>query len=212
MGHSNSSDGTCQYLAREAVGVFSSSELLEAAVDDLGISGFDRATVSVPATDETIRDRVGHIYRTVGEVEDNPSVPQAAFASQDSRIEGEAAAVGIPFYIGSCAGAGAAVAFGGGLVIAIGATIAGGAVGAGLGALVAAGMARRHSERVREQLAQGGMVLWVSVRDDKAERRAVEILKRNGAWDVHVHEIEREWTLKDRPLSEAQFDPFLCWP
>jgi hypothetical protein len=32
-----------------------------------------------------------------------------------------------------------------------------------------------------------------------------------GARDVHVHDLQREWTLKDRPLSEAQFDPFLRW-
>jgi hypothetical protein len=30
--------------------------------------------------------------------------------------------------------------------------------------------------------------------------------------DVHVHEFEREWTLKDRPLADVQFDPFLWWP
>jgi hypothetical protein len=56
------------------------------------------------------------------------------------------------------------------------------------------------------------MVLWVSPRDDKAERRALRILKEAGAGDVHVHEVEREWTLKERPLSEVQFDPFLWWP
>jgi hypothetical protein len=33
-----------------------------------------------------------------------------------------------------------------------------------------------------------------------------------GARDIHVHEFEREWTLKDRPLSDVQFDPFLWWP
>jgi hypothetical protein len=37
-------------------------------------------------------------------------------------------------------------------------------------------------------------------------------MTKAGARDIHVHDIEREWTLKDRPLSEAQFDPFLRWP
>jgi hypothetical protein len=55
-------------------------------------------------------------------------------------------------------------------------------------------------------------VLWVSPRDGAAEKRALDILTKAGARDVHVHEIEREWTLKDRPLSDVQFDPFLWWP
>jgi hypothetical protein len=63
-----------------------------------------------------------------------------------------------------------------------------------------------------QQPAEGGLVLWVSLRDDDAERRALHILTNAGGRDVHVHEFEREWTLKDRPLSDVQFDPFLWWP
>ena len=51
-----------------------------------------------------------------------------------------------------------------------------------------------------------------SLRDDDAERRALHILTNAGGRDVHVHEFERDWTLKDRPLSDVQFDPFLCGP
>jgi hypothetical protein len=206
---SNAADGTYSYPAREAVGVFADPAALEAAVDALEVAGFDRATVSVLATDETIKERVGRLYRHVAEIEDDSRVPQGAFASTDSRVEGEAAAVGIPLYIGGCAGAYAAVASGGALTAAIAATIAGGAVGAGLGALLAVAIGRRHADHVAEQLGQGGMVLWVSLRDDNAQQRALRILTEAGARDVHVHEIERKWTLKDRPLSEAQFDPFL---
>jgi hypothetical protein len=56
------------------------------------------------------------------------------------------------------------------------------------------------------------LVLWVSLRDDDSERRALHILTDAGGRDVHVHEFEREWSLKDRPLSDVQFDPFLWWP
>jgi len=93
------STGNYDYSVREAVGVFADPAALERAVDELEIAGFDRAALSVFATDETIIDRVGHLYRNVAEVEDNRHVPQAAFAEVDSRVEGEAAAVGILFYI-----------------------------------------------------------------------------------------------------------------
>jgi hypothetical protein len=211
MDKSNSTDGTCIYSAREAVGVFADSSALEAAVDEFEISGFDPATVSVLATDEAVKERVGHLYSTAAEMEDDRHVPQAAFVSNDSLVEGEAAAVGIPFYIGGCAGAGVATALGATLTATIVATIGGGAACAGLGALLAGAIARRRTSNLLRQLAQGGLVLWVSLRDDSAERRALQIMTKAGARDIHVHDIERQWTLKDRPLSEVQFDPFLWW-
>jgi hypothetical protein len=207
MAEPDATFGTYSYPAREAVGVFASPEALEAAVDELEVAGFDRATVSVLASDATIKERVGRIYRSVAEAEDDRKAPQAAFVSSDSRTEGEAAIIGIPAYIGGAAGA--IVASGGALAATIAAAIAGGVAGAGLGALLALVVARHHTEHVLEQLAQGGMVLWVSVRDKNAEARALQILANAGARDVHVHEIQREWTLKDLPLSEAQPDPFL---
>ncbi len=208
---SASPDVTSTYSSREAVGVFSSFEALEGAVDQLEITGFDRATLSVLATDTTIKDRVGRLYRSVGEIEDNSRIPQSAFASTDSRVEGEAAAVGIPLYIGGVAGAGAAVAYGGALAATIAATLAGGVVGAELGAILAVTISRRHSGAVAEQVGQGGMVLWVNLRDADAEHRALEILTMAGARDVHVHEVQRQWTVKDRPLADVQPDPFLWW-
>jgi hypothetical protein len=186
MNQTHSTDGTCIYSAREAVGVFADSEALEAAVDEFEISGFDHATVSVPAADKTIKERVGHLYAAVAEIEDDRHVPQAPFVSNDSLVVGEAAAVGIPLYIGGCAGAVIATALGGTLAATIAATLAGGAACAGIGALLAHAI--------------------------NAERRALQIMAQAGARDIHVHDIKREWSLKDRPLSEAQFDPFLCWP
>jgi hypothetical protein len=207
------STGNYSYSVREAVGVFSVAEALERAVDELEVSGFDRATLSILASEGTIKDRVGHLYRTIAEIEDDRHVPQRAFVETDSRVEGAAAAIGIPCYIGSAAGAGVtAVGFGATMAVTVAGAVVGGVVGAGLGALLAGGMIRRHVHEVSEQLAEGGLVLWVNLRDDDAERRALRILTNAGARDVHVHEFDREWTLKDRPLSEVQVDPFLWWP
>jgi hypothetical protein len=209
MNQSNSSEEAWTYSAYEAVGVFADPEALEAAIDELEVSGFNRATISVLATDQTVKERVGHLYRTVAEIEDNGRVPQSAFVSKDSLTEGAAFAVGVPFYVGGTAGAIAVIASGGALAAAIAVALAGGAACAGLGALLAGAVARHHKEHVLEQLAQGGLVLWASLRDDEAKRRALQILTKAGGSDVHVHEIQREWTLKDRPLSTVQFDPFL---
>ncbi len=197
------------YRAREAVAVFSDPDALEAAVDALEVSGFDRAAISVLATGAKAKEHVDRFYGTVRAAEDSGRVSREAFVSRDARTEGEAVVVGIPLYIGGFAGAAAVAAAGGALALAVAATIGGAAAGAGLGALLAAAMARHHTARVEEQLHQGGLALWVSVPDADAEKRARAVLDKMGAGDIHVHEIEREWSLSDIPFATAQPDPFL---
>jgi hypothetical protein len=205
MTETNPDNGTQTYCAREAVGVFADPAGLERAVDELEIAGFNRAAITVLATDPKVKEGIGRLYETAAKVADDPRAPCAAFASRDSRTEGEAAAVGVPFQIGGFAGAAAVVAAGGTLATAI----AGGAFGGGLGVLLALAVARHHSEAVREQLAQGALVLWVRTPDEASEKRALAILKKYGARLVHVHAVEREWGPSDRPIRETQFDPFL---
>jgi outer membrane lipoprotein SlyB len=192
---------------KEAVAVFGDPGKLEAAVDELEISGFDRAAISVLATDAKASEQVERFYRSIKEVEDSGTAPRSAFVSRDSQAEGEAALFGIPLYIGGMAGAAAVVATGGALAAAIAALIVGGVTGGSLGAILAIAMAHHHSVRVHEQLDKGGFVLWVSVLDSAAEKRAMTVLTRMGARDVHVHEIT--------PMPSAtslylpQVDPFL---
>jgi hypothetical protein len=209
MAQININEGLQTYCAKEAVGVFADPDSLERAVDQLELAGFDRAAISVLATDTKMKGRIGHLNQSAAEIADDPRVPRGAFASRDSRSEGEAVAVGVPFQIGGFAGAAAVVAAGGTLAAAIAGLILGGAVGGGIGALLALAVARNHSEAIREQLAQGGLVLWVRTPDDASEKCAVAILKKCCARSVHVHAIEREWGLSDRPIRETQFDPFL---
>ncbi len=177
-------------------------------MDALERAGFSRAGISVLGQDQT-RERLGQLYQSVVATEDDADAPQAAFVSGHSRVEGEAAAVALPLLVGSWAGAGAVVASGGILAGAIAATILGGVVGGGLGALLAGAVARRHAKRIEAQIASGGLVLWVSAPNDAAERQAVETLTRVGARDVHVHTIQRTWGPRNRPLGDAQVDPFL---
>ena len=115
----------------------------------------------------------------------------------------------VPFQIGGFAGAAAVVAAGGTLAAAIAAMILSGAVGGGLGALIALAVARRHADRVREQVAAGGLVLWAATPDEAAQKRAVAILQKCGAASVHIHTVERPWGLADQPLHDAQLDPLL---
>ncbi len=71
------------YWVKEAVGVFRDPDALEAAVDALEVSGFDRAAMSVLATDAKATEQVERFYRTVREIEDSGRVPRGALVSRD---------------------------------------------------------------------------------------------------------------------------------
>lgn len=201
--------GALIYQSREAVGVFADPDALEAAVTALESAGFDRAAISVLGAVGKARDRIGRLYETVREIEDDPRAPRAAFVSHGSRLEGAAAAVVAPFYLGGLTGAAAIVASGGALAAAIAGTILAGAAGGGLGALLVYAVARHHAAQIAAQVARGGLVLWVGVRTEAEAARALDLLRQSGGTDVHLHQISKAWEAADRPLSEARVDPFL---
>jgi hypothetical protein len=76
---------------------------------------------------------------------------------------------------------------------------------------LAAAIARRHSAQVQEQLHKGGLVLWVSVADAEAEKRALAVLDKMGARDIHVHEINRE-SLREIPRLLGAIPRLLAEP
>lgn len=63
---------------REAVGVFHDREAFQNAVEDLMSAGFDRAELSLLAGEQAVEGKLGHAYRRVQELEDEPTVPRAA--------------------------------------------------------------------------------------------------------------------------------------
>ena len=198
-----------QDKVREAVGVFHDRESFVNAVDDLMSAGFDRADLSLLAGEQAVEEKLGRDYRRIEELADDPKVPRAAYVSHHTLAEGKTAVIGGLAYIGAVVGAGAAVASGGTLAAAIAAAaLAGG--GSGLvGGWLAQFLGQDHAASLQEQLERGGLLLWVHVRDQEREERALEILKRAGGTHVHVHELPGSRDPADNPLSGVEFDPFL---
>jgi hypothetical protein len=95
---------------REAVAVFHDEKSLQSAVDSLLIAGFDRSHLSLLAGEASIEAKLGHRFEKVSELEDDPEVPTQAYIGTDSRTEGKGVLVGVLFYVGACAAAGAVVA------------------------------------------------------------------------------------------------------
>jgi hypothetical protein len=194
---------------REAVGVFHDVRPFRDAVDELTSSGFDRATLSLLASQDTVEQKLGHAYHKVGDLEENVSVPRAAYADDHSIAEARTGAIGGLAYIGAVAAAGVVVASGGGLAAAIaGAALAGGGGGL-LGSIASHFIGQTHAENLQTQLDRGGLLLWVRTPDAEKERRALEILRKHGAEAVHIHALPASDDPAANPLSGITIDPFL---
>jgi len=180
---------TSSVFVREAVGVFRSTAELYAAVDQLLSHGFDRADLSVMAPQAAIEAAIGHRLRRVEEAEDNATVPRRALALPEEVGDGQGLLIGGLMYVGAIAAAGAIVASGGTLAGTIVAT----GLAAGSGGLFGSALARflgdRHADWMEEQLAAGGILLWVRCRDAAREAAATRVLAALSARDVHIHAL-----------------------
>ena len=61
--------------------------------------------------------------------------------------------------------------------------------GALIGTVLAHWLDKSHAEHLQEQLDRGGLLLWVRTPDADRQRRALDILRRHSAHDVHIHQL-----------------------
>jgi len=92
---------------------------------------------------------------------------------------------------------------GGGLAAAVASAAAAGAASGGLGALAARFIGRKRAELIETMISEGGLVLFVRVRSEEAERRAEQIMRDQGVEAVRVHEITIDKRLKNLPLADV---------
>jgi hypothetical protein len=174
---------------KEAVALFHDAKSLQAAIDELLTTGFDRADLSVLGSEKAIEDKLGHSYGSTKDLEDNPDVPRAAYVAPESIRLGEAACVGTPLYLSACIGSLVVAASGGTLLAGVAiAAIAGGA-GATVGSALAGIVGHEHAKHLSEHLNRGGLLLWVRTRDVEAEKVALAVLKRHSGEDAHLHPL-----------------------
>ena len=68
---------------------------------------------------------------------------------------------------------------------------AGGGAGGLIGVLLARFLEKQHAHALQEHLDKGGLLLWVHTPDEEHERKALDILRRAGAEDAHVHSLPK---------------------
>jgi hypothetical protein len=174
-------------VTREAVALFRDESALQAAIDELLSSGFDRAELSLLATEKTLRSTFGDRFKTSAEIEDVEGVPRSCYISPESRGDAEGGLIGGLLYVGAVAATGSVILSGGGLAAAIAAAVIGGGASGLVGSVLAGTIEGVHALNVRDHLRHGGLLLWVRTRTPEDEKRATAILRRHSGRDVHVH-------------------------
>jgi hypothetical protein len=171
----------------EIVAVFHSAEEFESAIDELLSSGFDRAELSLLASEDAVASKLSHYYRPVSEMADDPSTPRAAFVSTAAVGDAEGGLIGGLTYVGATVAAGLMVVSGGALAATIAAAVLAGGAGGVLGAVLARWVGHHHASYLGAQLENGGLLLWVRAWNPDDELLALDVLRKHAGDRVHAH-------------------------
>lgn len=177
----------CPVRVCEVVGVFHTSDDLEAAIDDLLRSGFDRAEISLLASEQAVARKLGGRFRPAAEIADDPSVPRTAFVSTEAIGDAEGGLIGGLAYLGATVAIGAVVMSGGVLPVTVAAAILAGGAGGLIGSVLASWIGKHHANYLQTQIENGGLLLWVRAWNEGDEGRATRIFAKHAADQVHVH-------------------------
>ncbi len=172
---------------REVVGIFHEPDDLQAAIDELLSSGVDRAELSLLAGEHAVEKSLGHKYRKVGELADDPVIPRAAYVSTEAVGWAEGGLIGGLLYVGATLAAGIVLVSGGPLAAGIAAAAVTGGGGALIGSVLARWVGHHHAQHLQDQLEHGGLLLWVRTWSDEEEKRAARILRNHAGDNVHIH-------------------------
>ncbi len=181
----------------ETVGVFDDLPALQKTAEDLEKAGFKHSDLSLLATERTIEDKLGHIYRKVEDIDNDPDMPPLAYTAPTPIGNAEGVLVGAPMYAAAFGAAGVMIAAGGPIALTIAAIVGAGGVGAAAGGVVAAMIGKRYSGELQDELDHGGLLLWVQTPDETKENRAKDILARHQDILIGTLEVANPHTKRD---------------
>lgn len=177
---------------REAVGVFHSADDLQKAIDELLRSGFHRSALSLLASEAEVVAKLGHIYRRTSDLVNDPGVPRVAYVSPEAIGNGQGAVIATLMYVAAGILVGPVAAARGSFAALAGAAALGASAAGLVGTWLAKLIGDHHARRIQEHLDRGGLLLWVRTWNRDLEHRAIEILKRCSAEDVHIQQCDED--------------------
>lgn len=172
----------------EAVGYFDDPEQLFCAISDLEGAGFNRSYLSILARESFLDGDLKGGYEEIRQAESDPDAERSAVIADTDIRQVRTMATSIAGLAAADIAAGVTILTGGVAAAALAAAAAG-----GLAAATATGVGYRAGQSeedfLREQIARGGIILWVKTPEEELEAKAVRILNENGASEAHVRDM-----------------------
>jgi hypothetical protein len=168
--------------------------LLTAIFDDAGrfrdvlhallAAGFDESDVSILAPHEALADHFDNRIPAPERLAERPDTPREDLAPETAvAAAAHAIAEGLSM-IGTVGAAGMAYAVGGPVGVA---TMTSAAVESSVEGVLQGFVDESYSGRFEQNLADGGLVVWVRVRDDARAKAARTVLAEHGG--AHIHAV-----------------------
>jgi hypothetical protein len=170
---------------REAVAYFHDAEALFGAISALESHGFDRAELSLLARESLLEGRLRTGYADIHAAEDDPHAARQPVVDDTDVRQVRTLATGVAGAVAAQAAAGVTLLTGGIAAAALAALAAGG-FAAALTTSLGRQAGRGEQEFLAEQLARGGIILWVKTPTPAKERAAAAILTEHGGTEVHI--------------------------
>ncbi len=170
---------------REAVGIFSETQDLQRAIDELLAAGFERTEFGLLAGEFTVKQQLGDIYISTNEFSGTKSAPNIAFVHKDSVGDTIHALLGNLYLMGGTTMVGGVVitagVFGGAMLPAAAGILAVGAIGAVIGMIIS----QSDAEYLEEHVNAGHLVFFVRLKDVAQEATARHILAKHCNFDIN---------------------------
>ncbi len=187
-------------VVREVVGAAQSREELDALVDRLTTSGFDRSDISLMASHDAVVQKLRAIYRDPVEIAEAPDLPRRDLVTRDDVSSVSAVVFGTLVSVGALGAALPVIASGGALAAIVAAALTGGAAATAIGKVIRDRIVKGlDAATLENDLLHGGLVVFVRARDPEREEEAMAIMRDCGARNVHVHEVKMK-RFEDAPL------------
>ncbi len=177
---------------REVVGLFQDMNALYDCVDTLQNNGFDRSEISLMNFEAHQNLHLKNKMTNTREAEDDPSVKRMSLIGRHSLGDAQGFLIAIPIYIFTLIGVGISTALELGVISMLLLSGGFGFLGCALGLKGAYWIKDKSEYSLRLQLAHGGIPVWVHVKDDEHEKRALNILREFNASDVHAHALKEQ--------------------
>lgn len=173
----------------EVVGTFFDVNNLKSAIMDLVGAGFHRTQMGMLASTEAVERSLGDFYTRATQIDEAPDAPEVAFVARKVNDDTFRGLFGGLFFVGTTTLAGAIVASAAALGGAIAAVASGVAAVGIVGAAAGLAISKSDSDRLKEHLDEGHLLLFVRTADEARASRALEIFLRHCAYEPMVYAV-----------------------